>query len=325
VGKMIAASPSVGYISEPFNLEHSRGIFNAATDRWYTAVSERNGGVYEEALRNAINFRYDPVASARNLKDPRGVAKLIFEYSRTCLYRWEGRRALLKDPLALFAAEWIAEKFDAQVVVLVRHPAAFVNSLIKARWRHPFSHFLEQPELMAEHLAPFRKEIESLVDGKNDILDEATLLWRATHHTIAKYRQAHPDWVFVRHEDLSRNPVAGFEPIFEHLGIEYTPHAKRTIELYTRQGNPIERTGEPMPPAVRLDSRRNADRWVYRLSHEQIERIRGRSADVWPDFYTSQEWGPRYREEEIACAAQAGTTGAKPLTLPPAAAIIRPQ
>jgi hypothetical protein len=220
--------------------------------------------------------------------------------------------------LALFAAEWIAEKFDAQVVVLVRHPAAFVNSLIKARWRHPFSHFLKQPELMAGYLAPFREEIESLADGKSDILDEATLLWRATRHTIMKYWQTRPGWLIVRHEDLSRDPLAGFERIFMHLGIDYTSDVKRTINLYTREGNPIERPGEPMPPAVKLDSPRNADRWVYRLSHEQIERIRRRSADVWPDFYMSQEWGPRYQDEE-------SVDQALPPTLQPAAETVRRQ
>ena len=34
------------------------------------------------------------------------------------------------------------------------------------------------------------------------------------------YRRAHPDWIFVRHEDLSASPVAGFESMCSRLGLE---------------------------------------------------------------------------------------------------------
>src|SRR5579863_725251 len=137
VGKMIAASSATGYISEPFNPVHSRGIFNAAAAHYYTGVSDHNGGLYEAALSDTIEFKYDLAAGAKSVTSARKLAKMLVDCARSGLYRWQGRRALLKDPLALFAAEWIAARFDVQVVVLIRHPAAFVNSLMKAKWRHP--------------------------------------------------------------------------------------------------------------------------------------------------------------------------------------------
>ena len=54
---MIAASSSVGYISEPFNPVHSRGIFTAVVEHWYFGISGINGEHYEAALRDAIEFR----------------------------------------------------------------------------------------------------------------------------------------------------------------------------------------------------------------------------------------------------------------------------
>lgn len=294
VGKMIAASPATGYIQEPFHPVHSLGIFNSAVAHDYTWVSDHNGGLYEAAFRDTLEFRYDLAAGARSVASAPKLAKMLVECARSGLYRWQGRRALLKDPLALFAAEWIAARFDAQVVVLIRHPAAFVNSLIKAKWRHPFAHFLEQPRLMAEHLSPFQHEIERFAHRQHDIVDEGTLLWRITHHMIAKYRQEHPDWLFVRHEDLSNEPITQFGRIFEYLRLAYTRGVKRTIRAYTREGNPAERPGEPWPAASRLDSRKNVNRWMQRLSAGQIEQIRRQSADVWPVFYTEDDWHPGY-------------------------------
>ncbi len=297
VGRMVASSPAIGYIWEPFNPRHSRGIFNAPVERYYTWVSDHNDHRYEAALRETLAFKYGVVAGVKSLTGIKDCAKLPLDYCRSLLYRREGRRGLLKDPLALFSAEWIAAKFDVQVVVLIRHPAAFVNSLLKAQWRHRFSHFLEQPELMAERLAPFREEIERAARRTGDIVDEGTLLWRINHYAIRKYRETHPDWLFIRHEDLSIAPAAGFEEIFRHLGLDYTSRVKKTIEAYSRAGNPVERPDPPSPPAAKLDSQKNVDRWAYRLSAEQIERIRRGSADVWPTFYTDEDWEPVCRRE----------------------------
>jgi hypothetical protein len=301
---MIAASREVGYIWEPFNPQHSRGIFNAPVDRYYTWVSDHNSFLYESALRDTLSFKFDTLAEAKSITSARELAKMPLGYSRSLLYKREGRRPLLKDPLALFAAEWIVSTFDAQPVVLVRHPAAFVNSLLKAGWRHPFADFLEQPKLMEEHLEPFRSEIECLARTRVDLLDEATLLWRVIHHMIRKYRDAHPNWLFVRHEELSLEPIRQFGRLFEYLGLDYAPNVKGTIKNYTREGNPIERPGEPWPMAARLNSRRNAYRWAERLSEGQIDRIRERSQDVWPAFYSDADWNAG-RAPEMAPASGA--------------------
>jgi hypothetical protein len=296
VGKMIAASPDVGYIWEPLNPAHKPGIFNAPVPHYYTWISDRNSSGYEGAMRDTLAFRYNLSAQAKSIRDIRGLGAMLFGYSGFCLYRLTARRPLLKDPFALFAAEWIASEFNAQVVVLIRHPAAFINSIIKFGRRHPFSHFLEQPGLIADKLPVFRTEIERLASNRVEIIDEAALLWRVTHFIIAKYRCAHPDWLFVRHEDLSRDPVPRFEPVFHHLGLEYTSRVKQKIEASTCQGNPVERPGESWPAFAKLDSRENMTRWTKRLNTEQIARIRSETEDVWPSFYTDEDW---YTEGEF--------------------------
>jgi hypothetical protein len=80
-------------------------------------------------------------------------------------HRLNGSAALIKDPFAFFSSEWLAERFDMAVVVVIRHPAAFVSSIINLNWSHPFSHFLEQTLLLNERLVPFEDEIREYAAG----------------------------------------------------------------------------------------------------------------------------------------------------------------
>ena len=73
--------------------------------------------------------------------------------------------------MAFFSAEWLADRFDMNVVIVIRHPAAFVSSVKKLNWHHPMSHFLEQPALMREHLYPFEEQIRELASREHDLID----------------------------------------------------------------------------------------------------------------------------------------------------------
>jgi Sulfotransferase family len=290
VGKMVAASREVGYLQEPFHPCHDPGLFQASIDLFNIYIQDHNAARYEAATRNLLKFRYSPLA---RMAGPRGLrdagASILFAACHF-RYRLERRRPLLKDPLALFSAEWLADRFNAQVVVLVRHPAAFANSLAKANWRYPFDNLLKQPRLMEDHLSGFRRDIEHMVRHGDDIVGEAILIWRITHHVIAGYQRRRPDWLIFRHEDLSRDPVRSFAPIFQYLGLDYGVRVQQFIDDCTRFGNPVERPSEQWPAFARLDSRRNVNRWAERLSPLDIARVKEGTADVWHHFYDESDW-----------------------------------
>jgi hypothetical protein len=50
-------------------------------------------------------------------------------------------RLIIKDPIGALSSDWLARNFDLEVVVLVRHSAAFAASLKRLNWRHPFEHY----------------------------------------------------------------------------------------------------------------------------------------------------------------------------------------
>jgi hypothetical protein len=171
----------------------------------------------------------------------------------------------------------------------VRHPAAFASSIKLDGWTHPFSHFLDQPALIEDRLQPFRDEIAAFAAEEHDILDQAALLWRLVHSTIADYRSRHPDWLFVRHEDLSRDPTGGFRSLFEALDLRYTEEAQEAIRASTSSSNSTDRDANERRFLAR-NSRANVDNWRHRLTSAEIERVRTRVADVSVLFYGDDEW-----------------------------------
>jgi Sulfotransferase family len=289
LGQMIGASDAVGYIHEPFNIDRGPGICRTRFPYWFTYIRPGTDGALADDFRRLLAFRYNYLAQAGSVRSRRDVRVLIRDGGRFLRYRMRHARPLVKDPMALFSAEWIAETFDAQVVVIVRHPAAFASSIKLDGWAHPFSHFLDQPALLQDHLSRFRQEIDAFAREEHDILDQAALLWRLIHSTIADYRVQHPDWLVVRHEDLSRDPIQGFGAVFEALDLSYTEDVKDAIRRSTSRSNPVDREVNGRQFLTR-DSRANVDNWRRRLTPTEIERVRARVADVSPLFYGDDEW-----------------------------------
>jgi len=289
LGQMIGASDAVGYIHEPFTLTRGPGICRSRFPYWYTYIRPGTNGEVADNFRRMLAFRYNYLAQGLGVRSKIDLRVWIRDGGHFLRSRILRARPLVKDPMALFSAEWIAAEFDAQVVVIVRHPAAFAGSLKVDGWTHPFSHFVNQPALMEDHLEPFREEIEAFAREEQEILDQAALLWRLIHHTIADYRSRHPEWLIVRHEDLSRDPIRGFRDVFEALELSYTEEVQEAIRRSTSRSNPVDRDPNRQLFHTR-DSRANADNWRRRLSAPEIEHIRARVADVSPLFYREDEW-----------------------------------
>jgi len=288
VGRMIAQSPSVGYIHEPFNLNHYPGICGAKFDYWFPYISKKNESNFYENIRKTINFSYNLIGELKAIRSPKDLLHLVRDFNNFLFYRLSHVRPLIKDPIAVFSAEWLASKFNMDVIVLIRHPAAFANSLKRKNWTHPFSHFLEQPLLMKYHLHPFEAEIRKYAEKEHSVVDQAILLWRLIHHMIIKYKKNHEDWIFLRHEDISRNPVDSFQILFERLNLKFSKHILVKIKKYSNSANPSEAIANG--DSLRRDSKSNIFNWKRSLTRSEIENIRFKVEDISRLFYSDEDW-----------------------------------
>ena len=282
VGRMLALAPGTTYIHEPFNPRHRPGVCNATFPTWFTYVCEENEESYRHALQRTLAFRYDlraELSSLRSLKDLGRMTRDAISFGTS---RIRMNRPVVKDPIACFSTKWLERTFNMDVVIVVRHPAAFVGSLKVVRESHPFAHFLDQPQLMKDHLGRFRAELEVFSDSNNDFVGEGILLWRMIYGTVLQWREQHPGWIVVRHEDLSSEPDRRFDELYRELGLEFTPKARRAIVRSTR--------GKAGPSRLRRESLSNIWSWKDRLSAEEISRIQEGTSDISPSLYANADW-----------------------------------
>ena len=278
---MLALDPSLGFIMEPFNLNQRPGICRARFDYWFQHLSPSNGDRYATDIEDCLNFRYSLGAELRAIRAPKDLGRMARDFWNFTNNRLHRRRALMKDPIALFSAGWLAERFDMDVVVLIRHPAAFAGSLKAANWPHPFRHFLAQERLLERYLSGFRDEIERQVRNPGDIVDQAMLLWNLIHHTIREYESEHANWNFVRHEDLSRDPVAGYRDLYRELQLEFSTAIEKQI---------VQHSSASRPELLKRDSKSNISTWKKRLTEREIARVRDGTQAIARHYYGEDSW-----------------------------------
>jgi len=295
VGKMISFSPQVQYIYECF---HPNGILRSKKifDIWYQYLDEQDQQPYLNELENIFKYKYS-FFDAFSLFDRFGKFNLKNSPVRIELYRdvWKLRltlkkgkpRPLLKDPIALFSAEWLNNNFDTQNIVLIRHPVALVSSLRRLNWRFDFNNFLNQPKLIEKYLYPFEDQIHSL---SGDPIEEAAVLWNCIHHVIKYYQDNFPSWIFRRHEDLSLEPVNQFEDLYSTLDLDFTNKIKDKINTYTGEAKPGEIKKKNKIHQLKRNSKATIKNWKKWLSKNEIKQIRSLTEPIANYFYTDEDW-----------------------------------
>ena len=288
VGKMLSVPSSVGYVDEPFRPDQRPGIFNAGIDCWFAYWRDLDETVLAHEYRRLLNRNYSLRAELASVSAPRDVLRMIRDAGRTHLQRLTSERVLVKDPISALSSAWIADRFDAEVLVLVRHPAAFAYSLKRKGWTFPFSHLLAQPRLLEDHLEAFEGQIRAFAGTERPIVDQAALLWGIIYSVLSRYIRTQSDWLVVRHEDLALQPMNGFYTLYEKLGMDFTAEVREVINRHSSTDNPLDPSGGAKD--VRRDSRNLVGRWRSGLDSHEVERVRQYTQRVASEWYEGNSW-----------------------------------
>jgi len=287
-GRMLCLSGEAGYIHEPFNPTRRPSWSGGRIPFWFQYICAENESEFEPILEDVFGFRYPLLA---NLRDPRTYKRVVIlarEYPGAYMSRLRHLRPLIKDPMALFSAEWLAHRFGARVVVMIRHPAAFAGSIKRLNWQFKFRSWLAQDLLLRDWLHPYEERMREYSTHDVDIIDQAILMYQIMLSVIDRYRDAHPSWMFVRHEDLAEAPVDGFRDLYERLGLTWSAEVERSMARYSGSSN----TTEPAAwrhGSVKRNSRGAAATWRQRLTVDEIHRIKEGVSGA-ACFYGDADW-----------------------------------
>jgi hypothetical protein len=288
VGKMLSASGEAAYISEPLNLWHRPGVMRAKVPGWYTYICTQNEAGFLPAFRQTLSYRYHALDEFRSIRSRKDAMRMGRDWQIFLMGRLKRKRPLLKDPFAVFSAPWFANRLGCRVVITVRHPAAFASSLKRLEWNFDFNDLLSQPLLMNDLLEPFREEMESV--PAEDLIAQGSLLWKMVYSIVRDFGVQNPDFIIVRHEDLSLEPVKQYEALYRSLGLNFTPSAQKAVAGSSSSANPGELSTTDIH-GYKLDSRASLHRWKQRLTGEEIDRIASLTAEVAARYYPEVEWG----------------------------------
>lgn len=292
VGAVLSLSGEAHLIHEPFNPRYYRSWLTAPPPHWFEHVAGHNAERYSPDVTRILALRPPFGAMLGRARSPRQLAMVGREQLSATRGRRLKRRALLKDPIAFFSAEWLAGEHGFQPLVLIRHPAAFASSLKRLDWQFDFRNLLHQSALMQEELRDFRGEVEAAVDEPLDVIGQATLLWRIFARVTMSYREAHPDWLVWRYEDLAARPLEGFRQLYTALSLSWSAGVASAVEGLSSPHNPAE-PEQGDKGGVARNSEAAMWTWRTRLTPAEADRVHAATRQLADSFgYGSAGWPP---------------------------------
>jgi hypothetical protein len=290
-GKMLCAGGEATYVSEPLNPLRP-AIRRLPVKHRYTYIHRGNEFEFLTAYQELIRLQPKPLAELANISAPRDVLRLGYSVAQFFAARLKRQRVLLKDPYAIFSAEWFADRMHCDVVILVRHPAAVVSSLKRLGWRAPLASLDAQPVLVRDWLEPFREALASAreeADRRRDLIWSNSLLWTIIYSAVADYAVRRNDFFIVKHEDLAKDPKGMYAGIYRNIGLRFNERAAAAVRASSRESNPTELDPDE-PHSVRLNSRANLQNWRRRLTAAEVEAVRSITGPVARHWYGDRDW-----------------------------------
>lgn len=283
-------------IHEPLSPLRRPGRVRQPATRWFQYLPTPESASLRSDLPGMLTGQFHWGAALRSLRNAHDVDRMLRDITKTLIGRRRLQcRPMIDDPFALMSVDWFRDELDAEIVVLIRHPASFAASLKLFNYSIPFEDLLAQPELMAGPLGSRATELKAVACRGGDLVEQAAFFWLAVYEWIDTCRsRANDAWHFVRFEDIARNPVAEMERLASALATPYSKEGCTQLIRYVRTGRPKGFRGEVarLDPGASLDISTQVDYFARILEPAEISRVRDITAPIWPRFYADSEWYP---------------------------------
>jgi hypothetical protein len=193
-------------------------------------------------------------------------------------------RILVKEVAAFLAAEWVAARWDPQMVVLFRHPGAYVASV--RRMDHP-ARELARLRLICADAALREDHIHNLaapLSRIDDPMQASIATWAIRTRVALAALARHPDWLRLHYEDIARDPVPAFRAIYAQLALSWTNQVAEQIRGKTS----MQAAGQFSTGRV---SQQRIDAWRADLTADEIAGLQ-RVLDLFelPVYSSPEDW-----------------------------------
>lgn len=264
IGETFGRSPQVLYYVEPCNPDNNvHGTLTA-----WTRYVRPNGNdpYYERYLTAAFNGLISPGQT----------------WSRQKFWRrlLPGYRVVIKEVATFMSLEWVYQRFDPSVLVVLRHPCGVALSN-RDRNAHReeqqrLSLLKQNSELVDTHLSPYL----SVIEKARTPLEVSSVIWAIRNRVLANTYRQYP-WRVVCYEDLCCDPKKTFRSLFDTFDLPWDLSVERFIEYKTNRS-------EPGTFSTGRITQQQIDKWKRQLTPAEVEQVRRVVAPFELPFYQSE-------------------------------------
>ncbi|WP_406944928.1 sulfotransferase domain-containing protein [Halobacillus sp. SY10] len=301
VGKILSLNSNIGYIQEPFNREY--GLNTVNQNFLFTKKGAANENLVSDSIRDLMKgqavfkrfpYHYLKRGKKTKIEKVRNLIGWATIKSRPNFYYQKIKidpfinRLLIKDPMAYNLTEYMHQEYNCKVVIVIRHPAAFVSSMKRLEWQFGFDNLLKQEELIMEH--PYLIEYINRVNSEEEnLVLKSAVWWNCIYSVLSTYAKRNPNMIIVKHEDLSLDPVSEFHKLYNKLGINFNNHIEKKIKEYTGDKNPVKAESNRVH-VLKRNSKDMIKSWKKNLTESEISLIKETTKDLANHYYNEDHW-----------------------------------
>jgi hypothetical protein len=214
IGKCLSFASNTIYFHEPLNPHCSQLGDMSGWNRYLE--KEDSDPLYETVFDNACR-----ATSIRILKQE----DLLKRIRLSC-------RVLIKETGGMLCSEWYKQRYDANILFVIRHPIPVILSNLKMnggrdglKW---LTSVLSQEKLVNVHLEPYREKILEKLDEADPVTCFA-LNYGARYRIIANQIKNDSSLKILFYENACSDPIGTMESAYVYLKLPFSDQIKNKI------------------------------------------------------------------------------------------------
>jgi len=166
------------------------------------------------------------------------------------------QRLLVKSVHAPLALEWLADEFEIDVLVLLRHPGNVLSSWIALNLNEQFIRLEDNPAVRSRFLDSW-----GVAAPGPDPLERMIFSIGVLSTALEEAASRHPRWRIRTHDQLCSDPAQEFKKLYADLGLTWSEAVEGFLAGNYRPGEGFltQRVAAELP-----------DNWKRRLTSDQI-------------------------------------------------------
>jgi hypothetical protein len=289
VGSLLHTAPEFHLLHEPLNPQPTLSYDSLRPPNWYEYYDDSRWRELHDGL--AKMFRRNHVlpefaARLAQARTTRELGQALRYAERKLPFLFRPKPAIIKGPFFSFSAFTMQQRAGCKIVLSLRHPGAFVESVVRKARGFTFADLARQPALLA--MLPENADAILLhAREQRSPAEQAALLWKVVHGFAARYLLPDPRTTTVQQEEFVNSLEATADRLLAFAGGTKSAATRRFL-----RHNFTAEAGEGDPASyIRRDPQMAMTKWRSRLSSEEIALVRSLTEEIAAAFgYDEASW-----------------------------------